>query len=101
MRNYSLLNWKEFGNDAAPSIRSVFQTAPYEGMDKIIEYLKSGKVGLIAIEKPRDAITGDLLGGSHAILSDGEYSWDSVLPYYVQKYNMRLPEEFENKVLRT
>ena len=33
-------------------------------------------------------------------MTDGEYSWLSDLAYYVEKYNLRLPEEFEGKVLK-
>lgn len=32
--------------------------------------------------------------------NDGEYAWRSDIIYYVEKYNMRLEEDFVNKVLK-
>ena len=32
-------------------------------------------------------------------MNDGKYSWTSTLIYYVEKYNLRLPLEFEKYVL--
>lgn len=44
-------------------------------------------------------ITGKQVMNRKEICSDGEYGWSSMLPYYVKKYNMRLPKDFEKKVL--
>ena len=43
--------------------------------------------------------TGELIAVRLEVLTDGAYSWDTALPYYVKKYNLRLPGEFEDKVL--
>ena len=99
MRNYSLLRWKEFGEKDAPSIKTMFQAHPYPGMDAICDYLKKGSVGPIAVKAGMDVFTGEIISRTYAIQSDGEYAWSSMLPYYVKTYNMRLPKDFENKVL--
>ena len=99
-RNKNLLLWKEFGNEHAPSIRTAFQETSYEGMSTIAEYLdKRGSVIICSPERNRDVITNELLGSTKALLTDGEYTWDNSLSYYVRRYNLRLPSDFENKVL--
>ena len=98
--NTSLLEWREFGMQSAPSIRTAFETGPYPGMDKIITYLENGRVCLTAAGVGVDAITGKQVMGFRQILTDGEYGWSSMLPYYIREYNMRLPKAFEDKVLR-
>ena len=43
--------------------------------------------------------TGELIAVRLEVLTDGAYSWDTALSYYVKKNNLRLPGEFEDKVL--
>ena len=94
-----LLNWREFGVQSAPSIRTVFEAKPYPGMERVIEYLEKGKVCLTAPGVGIDEFTGKQVMQVCEIRSDGEYGWSSMLPYYVKKYNMRLPSAFVSKVL--
>lgn len=100
MIKLDLLNYKEFGAGDAPSIRGSFEPKPYPGMERIIRYLEGGKPHLFSPQFGVDAISGERVADSYMICGDGEYSWSSMLPYYVRKYNMRLPAEFEAKVLR-
>ena len=99
MYKFDLLNWKEFGVSSAPSITSVFEKQPYDGMDKIVRYLENGRAHLTAAGAGIDAITGKQVMHIREIRNDGEYAWSSMLPYYVKHYNMRLPVVFEQKVL--
>lgn len=94
-----LLNWREFGIETAASIRTAFEAHPYPGIDKIINYLEKGDVCLAAPGVGVDKITGLQVMNIREIRTDGEYGWSSMLPYYVKKYNMRLPGDFEAKVL--
>ncbi len=82
-----------------PSMRDYFEPAPYEGIEKIINYLANGKPTFATAGHPIDCFTGEKIGGFENGMTDGEYSWISSLAYYVKTYNLRLPEEFENKVL--
>lgn len=36
----------------------------------------------------------------HCLMSDGEYKWTYDLIYYVEKYDMELPDEFIKHVLK-
>ena len=100
MLKMDLLNWREFGAISAPSIKSAFENTPYNGIDRIVRYLEEGRVHLSAAGVGVDALTGKQVMHKKEILDDGEYSWSSMLPYYVKTYNMRLPKAFEDKVLR-
>lgn len=99
MHKMDLLKWKEFGLESAPSIRTAFQDAPYDGIDKIVRYLETGTPHLVSAGVGVDAFTGEQVMGFRDIRNDGEYAWSSMLSYYVKKYNMRLPDTFEKKVL--
>ena len=91
----------EFNKDMDyPSMEEDFCDYPYEGKEMIINYLESGEKTVTACSRARDFFTGELIPGERCIMTDGEYSWSSSLSYYVDKYNLRLPSEFEEKVLK-
>lgn len=99
-KRFELLNWREFGAESAPLIKSMFEDKPYPGIDKIIRYLEAGKPHLSSPGVGVDVFTGEQVMNHYDIRDDGEYSWCSMLSYYVKKYNMRLPKDFEDKVLK-
>ncbi len=96
-----LFLFDEYGKGMGlPSITEYFEDSPYEGQDKIIEYLKTqGTCGYASGSFPKDFFTGEVICGVEEGLNDGEYSWVTSLIYYVEKYNLRLLPEFEQKVL--
>lgn len=95
----SLINYEEFGpNMGFKSMREFFEAAPYEGQEKIAFYLDNGTPTYVRMSRGKDFFTGEPISGSYTGMTDGEYSWSSVLSYYVMKYNLRLPKEFEEKV---
>ncbi len=100
-RGLRLLQYKEFGAEEAPSLSSMFAPRKYDGQDKVIDYLKKGKVTLVSTQYDTDAFSRDTIMPlqTTCILTDGEYSWSSTLPYYVEMYNVRLPKEVEDWIL--
>ena len=82
-----------------PSMKDSFCREPYSGRDRIIEYLKAGKKTYCAVGRARDRFSGEEIPGEWCGMTDGEYSWTSELIYYVEKYNLRLNSDFENKVI--
>ena len=92
--------YNEFGPGMGlPSIKDSFQAERYPGQDMIIEYLRTG--GEVCMARPGsdiDKFTGEKIGFESYLKNDGEYSWYSYLSYYVDKYNLRLPEDFEQHV---
>mgnify|MGYP001027774742 FL=1 len=82
-----------------PSIKTDFADSPYKGQKEIVEYLKKGKLVLVRCGRDEDVITHERLPGEAGLRTDGEYSWNANLYYYVEKYNLKLPEKFVDKVL--
>lgn len=101
LKQYDLLKWKEFGQADAPSIKILFATNPYPNQEVIAKYLENGEVSIVAASYEKDAFTGEIIypARSRRIMSDDEFSWDGSLPYYVRKYNLRLPIAIEEKLL--
>ncbi len=99
MMNSLMMLFKEFSGLERPSIKESFQECCYPNQEKIAVYLEKGVVKLPSAGTSRDLITGDLISDRHEILTDGEFTWDNSFAYYVRKYNLRLPKEFEEKVL--
>ncbi len=99
-----LCNYTEYGSSSGISMRENFTNKPYKGKDKIVSYLKSkGKQTMVRMEMAKDRLTGERIKEMHSLelFTDGEYSWWSDLAYHVEKYNLRLPKEFEEHVLNS
>ena len=93
--------FKEFcPNSDYPSAKDYFQPDRYEGQDKIVEYLKNGKKTIASTQVPHDFLTGKQILMEKIGMNDGVYAWYNTLAYYVETYNLRLPEEFEKHILR-
>lgn len=96
-----LMMFDEFGPGMGlPSIRTAISSDEYNGKDKIIRYLKNGKRTFASTRIPRDVLSHKKINIEECGMTDGEYSWISTLPYYVEEYNLHLPKEFTEKVLR-
>ena len=92
--------FKEYGAEDAPSIVERSEKVPYDGMDKIVDFLDTkGEVGIVSADIPRDLITGERIDGELYTKKIDGFSWWSDLPYHVRKYNLRLPKKFEDYVL--
>ena len=93
--------YNEFAPDMGfPSMKEHFQDEPYKGKTAILEYLLNGNVHMVTASRITDVFTGEKVGTELVYMDDGKFSWSSKLPYYVDKYNLRLPEEFEKHVLK-
>ena len=65
----------------------------------IARYLENGSPSFCSVSPAIDVFTGEIIPGENIYREDGEYSWNHALSYYVRKYNLRLPKEFESHVL--
>lgn len=95
---YIMESWAEFNEKADKSMKNDFCSAPYPDMQQIVNYLKNSNIAGIAFKTYKDVFTGETIGPAK-IYSDDELLWNSSLPYYIQKYNLRLPEDIEKKIL--
>lgn len=65
---------------------------------KIIGYLNNGKKEATCPKVVTDILNGKIISNSFAVFTDGEYVWKSDLAYYVENYDIKLPEDFINKI---
>lgn len=66
---------------------------PYK--EKALAYLRDPKkVSAFAPGIAHDALTGEAIPGYFSCSTDGVYEWRSDLPYYLEKYNVSLPDDF-------
>ena len=83
-----------------PYMKDNLQSERYDNQDKIVFFLRSGKVLFARQGHQQDVFTGERLKDDTVIMTSGDYLWPSTLAYYVEKYNLRLPKEFEDFVLK-
>lgn len=82
-----------------PSMKKYMQKEPYKSKAIILEYLRNGNIHMVTASRVVDVLSGKPTNIELQFMDDGKYSWSSKIPYYVDKYNLRLPKEFENHIL--
>lgn len=83
-----------------PSIDGFISREPYPEKPAIISYLKSGgddRAAGTGVNK--DVFTGEVFGLEETLRDDGNFQWSDTLAYYVDRYNLRLPDEFVAKAV--
>jgi len=96
----TFITFKEFcKDDEDPSIQDYLEEGPYPNQDKIIHFLKNGKIEFAQMSRDRDIFTGNRIPYEVLVMSDGDYFWANTLAWYVENYNLRMPEEFEAYIL--
>jgi hypothetical protein len=101
-----VVRFKEFpfGTVTDPSMREFMAPEPWEDQDQVVAYLRSGLILAYPMgadlmdwfDRPNRAnplIEGQCLGGVTP-LTDGEWFWPAGLVYFIEKYNVRVPQEF-------
>jgi hypothetical protein len=83
-----------------PSMRDSFAAQPYPEQTRVAAYLRNGTSFMASVALPRDVITGKRFPGETLVMHDGKYCWSTDLVYYVEKYNLRLPVEIEQHILK-
>lgn len=82
-----------------PSLRGLIATTPYPLKDQVVNYLKKGSPTIAGCYVPHDAFTDKQIDTQFYGMTDGTYHWSNVLIYYVDKYNIKLPDDFINHIL--
>ena len=82
-----------------PKLTDSMESGPYPHKEEIIRYLLNGEVYFISLSLPKDVFTGERIPMSDRVMQDGDYYWPILLAWYVEKYNVRLPREFEEHIL--
>lgn len=85
-------------DNSLPSIWDLINK-PVREKEKVLRYMKKCSVDAVAPAIVRDVINPEKRIPELFLMSDGTYGWRSDVIYYVEKYNMALPEEFVRHVL--
>lgn len=64
---------------------------------EVLNYLKSG-LELVIFVSPWNDTYDKNVSYPYGIYTDGSYIWDSTIIYWVEKYQIRLPEDFINHI---
>lgn len=82
-----------------PLLKDSLEENPYPHKENIIHFLRSGTIELTGMSAVKDIFTGKAIPAGSHIMSHGDYVWGSDLAWYVEKYNLRLPKDFEDYIL--
>lgn len=82
-----------------PKIYKLISETEHPHKAELVAYLKRGKEFAAIPGIFRDFFTGEYIRGEELLLYDGVHVWSSDVPYYVEKYNLQLPEEFVQYIL--
>lgn len=87
-----------YHDDEYPSIMELIHK-PIKEKEKVLKYMKKCHIDAVAPAMLRDIINPENRIHDLFAMSDGTYGWRSDVIYYVEKYDMALPEEFVQHVL--
>lgn len=82
-----------------PAMTDSFLSKPIKNKNTIIKYLHSGNIDTVCMQEAQDVFTGESIGFRDYGRSDGTYKWPECLAYYVDKYNLQLPDDFIQHIL--
>lgn len=90
-------NFREHGWDddaSAPSLKDARGRRSSENKELVVRYLRAGvRIG-IAVARDRD-IFDPSRSETRTLMTDGKFAWPGITAYYVERYDVELPEEFE------
>ena len=87
-----------YEDDKYPSIKELINK-PIKEKEEVIEYMRKSKVIAQASAVGKDLINPNNKTLELSLMTDGDYEWRSDIIYYVEKYDMELPEDFINHIL--
>ena len=94
-------NFIELGYDDYPDAPSLAATRGKRREDNkaaLVAYLNAGVTLVFAPGFEKDVLDHTSDAGSSSIATDGTYAWPRTLAYYVERYDVALPDKFEKHV---
>lgn len=86
--------------DEARRQLAALRNAPTEATRMIVRYLQSATIVFAITDAPADVFDPSVrIPGGGGVSTDGEHYWLSGAAYYVDRYGISLPREFEKKAL--
>jgi len=101
LKRYGFFSELEHGDPDGVSLIGLRDTGRWDANEKplAVEYLRSGVLLVGCPGVVTDVLAGSDGGeaeaiGSPHVLTDGEWAWPADLAYYVDRYNVPVPDEF-------
>ncbi len=92
----SVGRFRELGyGETAPSLVAARGKRAPRNKAEVVRYLRGAKMQAFSPGVERDVFDETKLADSPSIRTDGVYSWPELIGYYVEKYDIELPEDFE------
>lgn len=89
---------KENNGPDFPALRSLIGK-PMREKERVVQYLKTAPAISAAAASMKDVLTNQYTGRELLVHTDGTFLWRSDVTYYVEKYDMELPDEFVKHIL--
>ncbi|MBR6815954.1 MAG: hypothetical protein IKM60_00415 [Clostridia bacterium] len=68
---------------------------------EIVRFLKeNGTIELAQSSRSKDIFTGEVIPEEVLVMRAGDFYWSNELAWYVERYNLRLPQAFEEFILK-
>jgi len=83
-----------------PKMTESFEDGPYPHQKTIVWFLRHGNVECVQASRERDVFTGKWIPTEVLVMSSEDFYWSNELAYYVERYNLRLPKDFEEHILQ-
>ncbi len=94
--------WKEYRGPKLPFLlkteTTLLRSKPIDS--KVIKYLEAG-IWLYKLRTKFDCIISGEKIGTPYVYTDGEWLWTTEYIYYLNKYEINIPEEFIEKMIKT
>lgn len=99
--NVRYVGYAELESDGSlPPMRDYLEKEAYPNKKDIIRFLRNGTIELAGMSRDKDIFTGEVIPAEVLIMHHGDYVWANVLAWYVEKYNLRMPKDFEAYILK-
>lgn len=95
LKRYGFFKELKHGDINGISLKDVIYENAALNEKEQVGYLKSGIILIACTGIVRDVLdaANDIIGSPH-ILTDGVWAWPADLPYYVEKYHVKIPDDF-------
>jgi len=95
LKHLILYKERDYGNGSADAESvgdNLFATDP-QVSQRVLDYMKNAKVLIEFISPTADPFNPDHLV-RNTVYSDGTYVWDGIVLHWIEKYRVRLPDDF-------
>lgn len=83
-----------------PRLKDSLEKEAYPHKNDVLKFLMGGTVEVARVSRAKDIFSGDTIPAEVLVMHDGDFYWSNILAWYVDKYNLRLPKDFEAHILR-